>query len=120
LRGRHINIALELAARSVAGNQLLLYSMLHNLVRNATEASTAGDTVRITLADGEIRIHNRAAVPEIMRGRFFEKYATSGKENGSGLGTYSARLITEAHGGSIAMTTSEVDGTTLTIVLPAK
>jgi hypothetical protein len=38
------------APRSVAGNQLLLYSMLHNLVRNATEASTAGDTVRITLA----------------------------------------------------------------------
>jgi nitrogen-specific signal transduction histidine kinase len=58
-------------------------------------------------------------VPEIMRGRFFEKYATSGKENGSGLGTYSARLITEAHGGSIAMTTSEVTDT-LTIVLPAK
>ncbi|MFC0170200.1 response regulator [Pseudoduganella danionis] len=120
--GRHISIVLELgAARSVAGNQLLLYSMLHNLVRNATEASTAGDTVRITLAaDGEIRIHNRAAVPEPMRERFFEKYATSGKENGSGLGTYSARLITEAHGGSIAMTTSDVDGTTLAIVLPAK
>ncbi|MYM39183.1 response regulator [Duganella qianjiadongensis] len=120
--GRHIDIVLELGApRSVAGNQLLLYSMLHNLVRNATEASTAGDTVRITLApDGQIRIHNRAAVPEVMRERFFEKYATSGKENGSGLGTYSARLITQAHGGSISMITSEIDGTTLTIELPAK
>lgn len=120
--GRHITIALALgAALSVSGNPLLLYSMLHNLVRNATEASSAGDTVSITLAaGGEIRIHNRAAVPEVMRARFFEKYATAGKENGSGLGTYSARLITEAHGGSISMTTSEVDGTTLTIVLPAR
>ncbi|WGG49887.1 hypothetical protein [Rugamonas sp. DEMB1] len=41
-----------------------------------------------------------------------------GKENGSGLGTCSARLIAQAHGGSIAMATSEQDGTTLTIQLP--
>jgi signal transduction histidine kinase len=53
-----------------------------------------------------------------VRARFFDKCATHGKENGSGLGTYSARLIAQAHGGSIAMPTSEQDGTTLTIQLP--
>lgn len=119
--GRAISIALELAAPcTVQGNQLLLYSMLHNLVRNATEASVAGDTVRLSLsAQGEVSIHNRAAVPLSMRERFFEKYATEGKENGSGLGTYSARLIAEAHGGTLTMRTSDADGTTLTLRLPA-
>lgn len=119
--GRGVAVVAELPAGPlpIQGNALLLYSMLHNLVRNAAEASTAGDTVRIALDPQRgVRIHNRAAVPAEMLARFFDKYATHGKENGSGLGTYSARLIAQAHGGSIAMASSEQEGTTLTIQLP--
>ncbi len=51
------------------------------------------------------------------RGRFFEKYATADKEDGSGLGTYSIRLMAEVQGGGAAMDTG--DGhTRLTITLP--
>jgi CheY-like chemotaxis protein len=104
----------------VLGEELLCYSLLANLVKNALEASPEGERVTITLSAGEmhrIRIHNMGAVPEEIRDRFFDKYATAGKEKGTGLGTYSARLITETQGGQIAMETSVTEGTTLTVSL---
>lgn len=65
-----------------------------------------------------VAIHNFGAVPEGMRERFFEKYATAGKSTGTGLGTYSARLIAETQRGGIRMDTSETEGTTITVSLP--
>jgi two-component system chemotaxis response regulator CheY len=44
-----------------------------------------------------------------------EKAIASG---GTGLGTYSARLIAEAQNGSISMQTSEESGTTIEVTLP--
>ncbi len=91
-------------------------------MKNALEASPEGDVVTIALDhDGDmahIRIRNRGCVPEEIRERFFEKYVTSGKTQGTGLGTYSAKLIAETQGGQIAMTSSEREGTVLTVRLP--
>jgi two-component system, sensor histidine kinase and response regulator len=58
-----------------------------------------------------IRIHNQGSVPADIRDRFFEKFATSGKKFGTGLGTYSAKLIAETLGGSVHLTTSDASGT---------
>jgi CheY-like chemotaxis protein len=106
----------------VRGEELLCYTLLCNLIKNALEASPNGGTVTVTLAEEDpervIRVHNLGAVPEPIRGTFFDKYATSGKRGGTGLGTYSARLVTEAMGGSIAMETSDDEGTTVTARLP--
>lgn len=64
-------------------------------------------------------ISNSGVVPEAIRQRFFEKFTTSGKHGGSGLGAYSAKLLTEAQGGQIAMSTAdETNCTTLTVTLP--
>ena len=105
------------------GEELLLHSMLGNLIVNAVEASPQGGPLQVALSRGRegvgITVHNHGAVPVDMRERFFEKYATSGKTRGTGLGTYSARLIALAHGGDIAMTTDEAHGTTVTVTLPA-
>jgi len=101
--------------------ELLCYSMLSNLIKNAIEASPQGAGVFIHLesADwGYIRIHNSGTVPKSIRDTFFEKYATAGKSGGKGLGTYSAKLIAETQGGSISMDTSETEGTTITVKLP--
>lgn len=103
---------------------MLCYSLFSNLVLNSMEASQPGDTVLISLHsgnDGRVRtdIHNSGAVPQAVRARFFEKYATAGKTHGTGLGTYSARLIANTLHGSIAMRTSEAEGTTVTVILPA-
>jgi signal transduction histidine kinase len=109
------------AAFEVWAEELLCHSMLANLFKNAVEASPRGETITISLGRGDqpcIRLHNRGAVPEDIRECFFEKYATSGKQGGTGLGTYSAKLITETLSGTIAMESSEADGTTLIITLP--
>jgi signal transduction histidine kinase len=101
---------------------LLFYSMISNLITNAVEAAPAGSTVTVDMRKEDtvsISIHNMGVVPETIRGRFFEKYATEGKPSGTGLGTYSAKLMAEAHGGDIEMRTSETDGTTVTVRLPA-
>ena len=106
----------------VRAEELLCHSMLANLILNALEASPEGGEVRIELSRGpeEVRIavQNQGAVPLDVRERFFEKYATSGKTRGTGLGTYSARLIAQAHGGDIAMRTDEVTGTVVISTLP--
>lgn len=88
------------------GEELLCHSMLANLVGNALDASPHGGTVRVAMESSEgvrIDIVNAGDVPPRLRERFFEKYATAGKSRGTGLGTYSARLIAMAHGGDIAM-----------------
>jgi CheY-like chemotaxis protein len=74
----------------------------------------------ILLADGSdllIHVHNAGEVPESLRPRFFEKYATAGKSGGLGLGAYSARLMARVQQGEIAMRSSEEEGTTVTVRL---
>lgn len=105
----------------VRGEDTLLYSMLSNLILNALEASPAGAGVTVDLArtgETNISIHNRGAVPEDIRNRFFGKYITAGKTKGTGLGAYSALLMAKTLGGTIEMQTSEEDGTTVTVKLP--
>lgn len=100
----------------------LYYSIFSNLIKNAVEASPEDSRIIIDIVSGmdtvKINIKNRGVVPEKIRDRFFEKYATFGKRKGTGLGTYSAKLMTETQGGSISMQTSDEEGTTITLVLP--
>jgi len=103
------------------GEKLLLYSMLANLFKNSVEASPKKEKIIIAMKQGENRsvsIHNQGTVPEEIRDTFFEKYATAGKSEGTGLGTYSARLIAETLGGNISLDTSEDGGTTIHINFP--
>ncbi|MGE4291763.1 MAG: ATP-binding protein [Desulfovibrio sp.] len=104
----------------VLAEEMLLHSVLGNLLANALEASPRGGGVRIIVLPGEncrIIIRNQGGVPEQVREHFFQKFATWGKKNGTGLGTYSARLIIETMGGSIAME-SDGDSTELALELP--
>jgi CheY-like chemotaxis protein len=104
------------------GDELLSYSLLANLLKNAAEASPPGEAVRIRFAaEGgavAVRIENRGAVPPSLRARFFDKYTTDGKPTGTGLGTYSARLMAETQGGSIELDAGEA-ATGITVRLPA-
>lgn len=106
----------------VYGEELLCYSMFANLLKNALEASPPEERISISLnTEGEmavIRIQNTGSVPEAIRDNFFEKYVTSGKQQGTGLGTYSAKLIAETHGGSIQLDASHPGRTTVIVRLP--
>ncbi len=106
-----------------SGESMFCYSVFQNLVKNACEAAPVGSTVEIALQAGSAMvttIRNQGKVPIEIRERFFEKYVTSGKNGGTGLGTYSAKLLIEAQGGTIAMSTDDIEGiTALTVSLPA-
>ena len=112
----------EINPLRVSGEEVLCHSMLSNLLKNAMEASPEGAVVQVAMTRGEktqsVSIKNRGAVPRELRDKFFEKYATSGKKGGTGLGTYNAMLIAKVHGGDIKMETSEQDGTSITVTMP--
>ena len=105
----------------VLGEALLYFSLFSNLLKNAVEASPTGATIQVSLVGRDriwVSLHNDGAVPEAVRDRFFEKYATSGKAGGTGLGAYSARLIVENLGGNIDFLSDQAVGTTLFLSLP--
>ena len=106
------------------GEELLCYSMFNNLLQNAAEASPPEAEVTVSMSKkgewAEVEIHNMGVVPESIRSAFFEKYSTAGKSGGTGLGTYSARRIAQTHKGDIGFSTSEAEGTTLTVRLPLR
>ncbi|MBF0459788.1 MAG: hybrid sensor histidine kinase/response regulator [Magnetococcales bacterium] len=106
----------------VVGEKLLCYSMFHNLVLNAIQASEAQGDIRIELATDQatrkIVITNPGEVPAATRNHFFAKYVTYGKRGGTGLGTYSAWLSAKTQGGAIELDTSRPGFTSVTVWLP--
>lgn len=104
------------------GEELLCYSIVANLLKNAIEATPACGTVTIQLVPGEpvrLHIHNPGQVPPGIATTFFDKYVTAGKSGGTGLGTYSAQLMARVQEGDLAMQSPEGAGTTLTLTLRA-
>ncbi|MBF0116868.1 MAG: PAS domain S-box protein [Magnetococcales bacterium] len=110
----------------VQGEEIMCYNIFANLFKNAVEAAPAESMVSIGMDHTTmagfimIAIHNMGMVPEEIRDRFFEKYATAGKKGGTGLGTYSAQRLTETLGGCIRMQTAPLAGTTVTVCLPLR
>ncbi len=95
----------------VQGDEVLLYTMLSNLLLNAIEAAPRGSELmifhKVENSQQIITFYNLGGVDEAIVNRFFDKYVTKGKANGTGLGTYSAKLITEALGGSLLLDTND-------------
>ena len=108
---------------SILGEKLLVISLFSNLVKNALEAGPTGSQVTINLSCKErivaVRIHNHGQIPEEIRDRFFDKFITSGKYGGTGLGTYAARLIAEIQGGKISVEIPAEGEVLVTVFLPA-
>lgn len=109
-------------ALKVQSEPILLYSLFANLVKNASEASPAGEEIRISLHTTSdsvtVSISNKGCVPSEIRDNFFDEFTTSGKSHGTGLGTYSAKLIATTLRGTIELDSSVEEETTLVIVLP--
>jgi CheY-like chemotaxis protein len=107
---------------NVSGSETLLYSMLANIIKNAVEASPEKGIVSIAFFEekdmGVMSVHNAGAIPKEIRARFGEKYTTFGKEQGTGLGAYSASLMAKTLGGAIKFETSDDSGTTIMASIP--
>ena len=123
LCGQHTNLENEYV---VLSEEVLLEIMFANLIKNAIEASPEEGTIRISIDTVErsgqsfhcIDIHNMGVVPMEICENFFKPYTTSGKDGGTGLGTHNALLVARTHKGDIRFTTSEDEGTHVTVYLP--
>ncbi len=100
-----------------------------NLIKNALEhvaqhPEAPDHTVRIRLAreGGDVVVDIQNGGPEIAPARletFFDKFnSTKADRGGTGLGTTYAAVVTRAHGGDIAVRSTQVEGTTVTVRLP--
>lgn len=131
LRAKNVSLSMTLSGKPVGPNnvfsvpceEILGYALLSNLVRNAVEASPERETVNVDLHTGDrhrIVVSNKGAVPAAIRSRFFDKYVTHGKKRGTGLGTYTARLVTTTLGGDIRLDVPDSTTTRITVLLPKK
>lgn len=100
-----------------------LENLFANLIKNALEAAPMDSDVFVNMINDDaevfkVDIHNQGEIPDEVKDRFFDRYATSGKVGGTGLGTYSAKLIAAAHGGDVSFETGPDTGTTLRVRIP--
>lgn len=106
----------------IYGEAAYIKQLFSNLIRNAIEASPENQVITIDIKKEDpffsISIHNCGEIPIQIQKRFFEKNVSYGKKGGTGLGTYSAKLIAEAHNGKISFTSSKTEGTSIKVLLP--
>ena len=114
----------------VPGDRNALERVVSNVVSNAVKYSHRGATVSaVATADGdEARIEVSDAgigIPEdevgLVFGQFFRaSTARSSGREGTGLGLAVARSIVAQHGGTITLTSTVGEGTTVTLRLPTR
>ncbi|MCX6583969.1 MAG: HAMP domain-containing sensor histidine kinase [Candidatus Aminicenantes bacterium] len=103
-------------------DRTLLYRVLHNMVKNAVEASSSHDVVLIRCtregSSGVFSVHNHAFMPRSTQLQVFQR-SFSTKGNGRGIGTYSMKLFGEEYlKGKVWFSTSEDKGTTFSVSVP--
>ncbi len=111
------------------GDQQRLVQVLVNLLSNAAKFSHPGTDVSVstrrTGADVEFLVADRGiGIPQACYSRIFQRFSQVDhgsrptKIKGTGLGLSIAKMMVEAHGGSIGFTSEESVGTTFFVRLP--
>jgi len=94
-----------------------------NVARNAAQAMGRGGRFTLHVAAvGEALAFRMSdtgpGIPDEIRDRLFESFATHGKPEGTGLGLAIVKRIAEEHGGEVTFRTATGRGTTFTLTLP--
>lgn len=99
----------------------LLQRVLINMIKNACEASSSGETVTVSCAAPSGRVsfsvHNSNEMPRDVQLQVFQR-SFSTKGTGRGLGTYSIKLLTERYLQGSVFFTSDSSGTTFMVSYP--
>ena len=110
----------------VNGNGMLLEQVVLSLLANAVEAApNGGGTIHVATGarpgSREVFVEvrdNGAGIPAEQSANLFKPFYTT-KAQGTGLGLAIARKFTEAHGGSIAVSSRSGEGAAFRVTLPA-
>ena len=121
---KHVLFKTELAASGamLEVDPLRVRQMVHNLVKNALEATPHGEEVRLACTRGWssiiFSVHNPGCIPRSVQLQIFQRsFSTKGK--GRGIGTYSMKLFGERYlQGRVWFFSSEEKGTTFYLSLP--
>jgi PAS domain S-box-containing protein len=112
----------------IAGDELRLTQVLHNLIGNAVKYSPHGGTITVrayrrdqmacvSVTDEGIGIP-AAALPHLFE-RFYRAENVSGTPMGGlGIGLYVVKEVVELHGGTVAVESTEGKGSTFMLCLP--
>ena len=117
-RGRHLQI-IQADDVMLTTDTTLLSRVLGNLIKNGLEASAEGDVISLECRrQGStviFTVHNPAVIPNPIQQKIFKRVVST-KGRGRGIGTYSARLLTERYlNGEISFTSHEDEGTTFRV-----
>lgn len=124
LKEQRVVFHLEAEPCMILGDEQKLMRVLQNIVNNAMEAFAGKPgEIRIfqDIHEDRVTIHisdNGPGIPESIRGRMFEAFATAGKKNGLGLGMAIAHSFVAAHEGRLTFDTETGKGTRFHITLP--
>jgi len=123
-QNRHIVIQPDTEDTAFSTDRTLVRRVLANMLKNALEAASSGETVTIGGGRREnavvLWVHNQGLMPRTSQLQVFQRsFSTKGK--GRGLGTYSIKLLTERYlKGTASFTSTEGEGTTFQISLPTQ
>ena len=120
---RQLLIDSKAQARVFSSDGRIIRRILVNMIKNALEASAAGETVTLgcdsTPGSVSLWVHNPAVLSEEVQLRLFERgFSTKGPDRG--FGTYSMRLFArQCLGAEVSFTSTAVGGTRFSLTLPA-
>lgn len=120
--GRVLRMAPDAEAITFTTDPTLLLRVLGNMVKNALEASAAGEVITLDCrrCDRAIcfSVHNAAYMPEPVQLQIFQR-SFSTKGSGRGLGTYSMKLLSEGYlQGTVTFRSTPEEGTTFIATYP--
>lgn len=120
---RRVRIEFQVGPGGLWGDRRALVEALANIVKNAIESSSEGDTVTVTSAegaeDGQLwTVHDSGpGIPRDVLPRLGEPFV-SRKQGGTGLGIAVARDIIGNHGGLLQVESAPGWGTMVSIWVP--
>jgi signal transduction histidine kinase len=124
--GTEIKLHVSKTLPPIWADRQAIQQALENLIDNAIKYSPRVPTIsiRASMVDHEILIDvadHGVGIPDSERSRVFEKFyrGRTVSVGGSGLGLAFARRVVENHGGRIAISNVEGQGTTVSVRLPA-
>ena len=124
-RERDLRAENKAEAATFESDPTILARVLGNLTKNALEATAPGGCVLLgceNVDDGGVlfTVQNPSVISDFNQTQVFKR-SFSTKGAGRGLGTYSARLLTEKYlGGSISFRSDPTGGTTFSVRLPGQ
>ena len=128
-RGREVEMEIDPALPSVAGDRAQLSQLLHNLIGNSVKYGKAGTPIRVSLIEGPSGM-TRLCVADEGEGigpdhlpRLTERFyrVDSGRSRaigGTGLGLAIVKHIVERHRGRLDIASILGKGTSITVLLP--